>query len=93
MGLKVTLLGHANRLSRALLKMLNKRLNLSEGTILSHNIVVNHKLLERINRLTAIGIYGLWLGGLTIVVFKVIDKNPEQADQVFGLELIIYLLW
>ena len=86
MGLKVRVLGHANRLSRSLLKILNKRQNLSKGTILSHNIVVNHKLFERINRLTASGIYGLWLGGLTIVVFEVIDKSPEQEDQVFELE-------
>ena len=48
----------------------DNRHDLSEVTILSHNIAVNPKLFGRINRLTGMGIYGLWVGGLTIVEYS-----------------------
>ena len=54
------------------------RYDLSEVTILSHNIAVNPKLFGRINRLTGMGIYGLWVRGLTMVKFMAFDcSNPN----------------
>jgi hypothetical protein len=50
-------------------KIAQSILNHSEPTILSPNIVVNPNLWTRINPLTGDIIYGLWLVGLTTVVF------------------------
>jgi hypothetical protein len=53
-----------------LVKTPGKHHDISEVTILSHNIVVNPKQLERINPLTGMDIYGLRVGGLTMVVYS-----------------------
>ena len=50
-------------------KISQSELNHCEPTILSPNIVVNPNLWTPINPLTVGIIYGLWLVGLTTVVF------------------------
>jgi hypothetical protein len=73
------------------MKKPDKRRNLSEVNILSPNIVVNPKLSGRINRLTGMDIYGLRVGGLTMVVYSSTLSYYQSKNILFEYQKIVNL--